>query len=163
MSLSVVLGSSLRCCKEFEELTGRLYEELSLRVKDPFTSLVLKWLSLESYNHAKLMEYLYSVLNIDVLPVRSCRDLIGRAWVTVEELLNNLNSDVDLMKYLESLEFIEGFVGEETYTKFLYSLIKDSISRLSTTLITEILSEVIEEEKYHEKLVKNLINYLSSK
>lgn len=163
MSLSVVLGLSLRCCKEFEELTGRLYEELSLRVKDPFTSLVLKWLSLESYNHAKLMEYLYSVLNIDVLPVRSCRDLIGRAWVTVEELLNNLNSDVDLMKYLESLEFIEGFVGEETYTKFLYSLIKDSISRLSTTLITEILSEVIEEEKYHEKLVKNLINYLSSK
>jgi len=163
MSLSAVLGLGLRCCKEFEELTGRLYEGLSLRVEDPFTSLVLKWLSLESYNHAKLMESLYSVLNLDVVPERSCRDLIGRAWVTVEELLNNLNSGVDLMKYLESLGFIEGFVGEETYSKFLYSLIKDSIGRLSTTLITEILSEVIEEEKYHEKLVKSLINYLSSK
>jgi rubrerythrin len=164
MSLSGVLGLSLRCCKEFEELTGRVYEELSVRVGDPYTALVLKWLSLESYSHAKLMESLYNTLKVDVVFERSCRDLIGRAWEVVEGLLNKLGGgDVDLTDLLGGLEFVEGFIGEETYSKYLYSLIKDSVGGLTSKLITEVLSEVVEEERYHERLVKGLIKYLSSR
>jgi hypothetical protein len=159
MDLPTTIALAVKCSKEFEELTGILYENLSsLRINKEF-SLAFKWLSIESYSHAKFMEDIYRVLSVTISS-HNCREFVGEPWRRVEMLLDLIkkNANISIDKVLNELEIIEKFVGEETYSRLLYPLLDKLIRELSISLpiITNILFEITEEEKHHENIIRVL-------
>uniref|UniRef100_A0A7C5YXK3 Rubrerythrin diiron-binding domain-containing protein n=1 Tax=Ignisphaera aggregans TaxID=334771 RepID=A0A7C5YXK3_9CREN len=157
MDLLTTIALAIKCSKEFEELTAILYENLSsLYTNNKEFSLAFKWLSIESYSHAKFMEDIYRVLNITISSY-NCREFVGEPWRRVEILLDLIkkNADIDIDEVLNGLEIIEKFVGEETYSRLIYPLLDKLIKELniSLTIVSNIFSEIIEEEKYHENII----------
>lgn len=163
---SSTLSEVLRCVEEFEKLTGSLYEALSERARDRFLSMIFKWVSAESFNHAMFMRNLLDFLDVP-RSEPDCSLVIGEPWRTVSELLKEISEArlIDLKvisNMLPNMLELEGFVGEETYNKLLYPALNNLLNNIiskpgeerKAELVSSILREVIIEEEYHEKLIK---------
>ncbi|MEM0347044.1 MAG: hypothetical protein QXV93_05265 [Zestosphaera sp.] len=164
MNLVLELSDVLICAERFEGLVARFYSELSKKVEDEFLSTVFKWVSVESLNHAELMSSILKFLNLHYVEV-DCSAVVGEPWVTVMELFEKIvktdKADSRVVsELLAGMKILEKFVGEETYGKLLYPLIKKLIIEASEKsrdlrrieILSTIVDELIEEEKYHEKL-----------
>lgn len=169
---SITLSGVLRCVSEFEELTGRFYDDLSKKFTSKSLSVVFKWISRESFNHAMLMKDLINLLELPSSGA-DCSEVIGEPWFIIDKLRKKvLEAHVidlgTLNELLSSMRELEDFVGEETYGKILYPAVNSLLSDLGSNskekmrliLISDVLKEVAVEEEYHEKLIKLITELL---
>lgn len=150
------LAIVVKCVQEVEELTSNFYDKLSAKLNDRSKSLPLKWISIESNSHAMLMRSIYELLGVEISEV-DCSKLVGTPWRILEELMSSIElGGFDILNVFNRLEFVEGFIGEETYNKLLIAMLRKLMVNEFGGVLDEILSEVVDEEKYHESIIKLL-------
>ncbi len=173
------IGEIIRCSIWLEELTVMLYEKLSEKTQEPYISSLLLLIAKQSKSHAEALRSLRSLLGFryeDRTDLSDCAKLIGEPAKSTMNLIKELDK-IEIItgenygEIVKKLEFIEGAVGEETYTKLLIPALKNIILECSTIdrknkelldslweLYKMILDIIVEEEKLHEEIVKTIYN-----
>lgn len=161
-----LMASALWCWGSFEKLVAELYESMASRVSDRILSLSLRWLSTESRSHSTYLEKLLELLG--GARVEGCDKFIGVPWSAVESALEEVSSmerlDGDaVIEVLRKLQSTERLASKEVYSVILSNLLKDLTHFMITEaeLVRVIFEEISQEEKYHERIVVMLIEYLS--
>lgn len=154
------------CIAQFEMLTASLYERAARAVSDKSASisLILHLISMESRTHSHIMGELARRLGLRETSY-NCKDIIGEPWRRIETLVSNLDfgEGASLSQLLKELEFVEGFVGEETYTKVVLPLLKDMLSDRGVDLVEVaniVIDKIVQDEKCHERLVARVREYV---
>ncbi len=169
MKEGLELEATLSCLSWLEKRTADLYGALASRVRDRPISALLRILQRQSLSHKDIIAFIMGVLGMpEAVTGRSvCTTVVGPIAEATEELIDRLSKDgeplppEELRDVFKELEFIESAYGEETYVKIMAPLIKAVIDATKEEWKREavgyLLEEVIREEKFHEKLVAEIL------
>ncbi|MCD6487660.1 MAG: hypothetical protein J7K21_00340 [Desulfurococcales archaeon] len=164
------LGGIIYCMYRVEELVAELFLKLAnLENLPKDVAIVLRYIGMESRNHGLFLRSLHEIIKGRGVSEEKCLGLCGSAYLQAKKLYEKVASAKkisisDVIDILQKDIEIEYVAGEETYIRLIAPLLKSYMHELelvSKPLLT-ILREIAEEEKYHEELVKEVINLLKN-
>lgn len=125
---------------------------------------ILSFIAIESNKHAEIIDHLVKSFNLGE-EVINCEQVIGEPWRVLQTLLNQIKNGVliNLNEFLKKQMWIENTVGEETYHKILMPLLSSvttmsCLDEYTIDIIRTIFDKLAFDERWHEKIIKELIN-----
>ncbi|MEM1509883.1 MAG: ferritin family protein [Thermofilaceae archaeon] len=143
----------LSCMELLEEAAARFYESLSRVIQDEELAELMRFVSRESENHAKVLKSFFGEPHRD-----ECLSVLGSKGFNIllelEEATSRIEggwrpSQADLADLLEKLNNLEKMAGEEVYSQIITAAF--SIEALGPAKL--LLKAIAEEEKHHYEIV----------
>lgn len=152
-------------CGILEDAVARAYRRLALLTVVRDVKPLLLYISYDSFKHSRILRQIAKSLSAKVkVDLEACREQMGEAWKRVFESALAMASRKDkmmveeLLSIIDSMEGIEGFVGEE-YLMLINSRILQLAPRRGKEeleLYKATLELMAEDEERHRSILRKI-------
>lgn len=165
MNVCSLVRKTFYCSYRLEKLVAELLNKYSEKIKNfnKEINIILKIIAIESLKHAEFINFLSEYYNL-YEEIDNCSQVVGEPWIVVQELLELIDrvENIDLKMFLEKQSWLEKTVGEESYHKLLMPLLREAIQNNcidyhEADIVKEVLDKIVVDEKWHEHVLKILL------